>query len=247
MYSIKKYIELSNLAKNFNYGNILDNLKKDFNYLYDKDELDYIALNLQICVKKSKPMYIHGYVLSSILNNFLINSTLDHINIIETGTARGFSSIIMAKILDKFNISGNIYTIDHNNIFNNCLKASQLKRSVSTEECINEWKNLANKYINFILGKTKKHVNLLCSKIDRFHFAFLDGSHLYEDVKFELSNIEKKQKSGDIIVCDDYTKKQYPGLCKAIDEFLEKGLYEYKIYYGDDGTKKRGYVYIKKK
>ena len=62
-----------------------------------------------------------------------------------------------------------------------------------------------------------------------------------------LNYVEKNQLSGDIIICDDYTLNQFPEICQAIDNFLKSGKYEYQIFYGDDGTKKRGYVYMKKK
>ena len=75
-------------------------------------------------------------------------------------------------------------------------------------------------------------------KIDRIHFAFLDGAHFYKDLKNELEFTESKQQSGDIIVCDDYTKTQFPEICKAIDEFLLKNKYESKIFYGNDIKKK---------
>lgn len=243
---IKKenYYKLSEFAKNFYYGPILDELKEYFNYLYDKQEMDYTALKLQICVKKSKPMYLHGYVITSALYKYLNDNNYDNITILETGTARGFSSICMAKILDKFDKSGNIYTIDHVNKFNNCLKSAELKREITINECVEEWKNLVDKYINFINGDSNKKLIELDNKIDRIHFAFLDGAHYYKDLKNELEFTESKQQKGDIIVCDDYTKTQYPEICKAVDDFLEKGTYKNKIFYGDDGTKKRGYVYM---
>ena len=63
----------------------------------------------------------------------------------------------------------------------------------------------------------------------------------------ELEFTESKQQLGDVIVCDDYTKTQFPEIVKAVDEFIKKGNYDYKIFYGDDGHKKRGYVYLSKK
>lgn len=81
----------------------------------------------------------------------------------------------------------------------------------------------------------------------RYNFAFLDAQHDYNHVIQELNYVKERQLQGDVIVCDDYTITQFPLLCKAIDEFLLEKLYVYKIFYGDDGTKKRGYVYMVKK
>ena len=246
MYETSEYMKLWQFAKTFNYGNILEELKEYFQYLHDKDEIDDIGLKLQVCVKKSKPMYLHGYVLTSALNQYLENSEEKNITILETGTARGFSSVLMASILNKFNVDGKIHTIDKVNKFDNCLKSSELKKEITINECVEEWKEIVDKYINFIIGDSKKILKTLNSKLDRINFAFLDGAHFYQDIKSEMEFTEKKQIKGDVIICDDYTKTQFPEICKAVDEFLSSGKYEYKFFYGDDGSKKRGYVYMKK-
>ena len=236
------YYKLSEFAKTFDYGPILTELKEEFGWVYDKEEMDDIGLKLQICIKKSKPMYLHGYVLTSALNDYLYKNNITDINILETGTARGFSSICMAKILEMHDISGNIYTMDMIDLWENCLKAKQLNRSITTNEVVEEWKDIVEKYIHFIKGDSSKKLIELDSSLNRIHFAFLDGAHSYDKLMEELLYVEKKQLSGDVIICDDYTKKQYPQLCKAMDDFFNKNTYQRKIFYGNDGIKKRGYV-----
>ena len=78
------------------------------------------------------------------------------------------------------------------------------------------------------------------------HFAFIDGAHDYNNVKYELNFIKNKQTSGDIIICDDYTLNQYPDIIRAVNEFIDEKIYNYKIFYANDGNKNRGYVYLKK-
>ena len=83
-YSEKKYYDLSTFVKTYNYGTILDEIEKYFGYLHNKDEMDDIGLKLQICVKGSRPMYLHGYVISSALDNYLLKNNYNNINILET-------------------------------------------------------------------------------------------------------------------------------------------------------------------
>ena len=189
MYQESDYIEISNFAKEFDYGPILNEVESHFDFLYDKEEMDDIGLKLQICVKKSKPMYLHGYVLTSALHKYLSDNDYSYINILETGTARGFSSIMMAKILDKFNVDGKINTIDLVDKFDNCIKVAQLGRKITINECVEEWKDLANKYIKFNKGNSKKILNDLDKKLDRINFAFLDGAHTHKDVLYEFNYV----------------------------------------------------------
>ena len=149
---------------------------------------------------------------------------------------------MMSKILHKFSADGQIITLDRYNTFNNCLLSSKLQKTVTIHECLHEWKHLKDRYIKLMNGDSNKIINKLDNNIKRINFAFLDGAHYYKDLKHELDLTEKKQQTGDIIVCDDYTKTQFPEIVKSIDEFLESGEYESKIFYSYDGTKKRDYV-----
>ena len=243
------YLKLFNFAKNYDHSKTINDISEYYDFIYNKDEMDYLGLQLQICVKESRPMYLHGYVLTSALEHYIKNNSIKDITILETGTARGFSALVMAKILEKNNINGKIHTIDilpHDTpVFDNCLKAAKLNKKLSRQECLEEWKNVVEKYISFHCGDTKKILQNLNYK--RYNFAFLDAQHDYNHVILELNYVKERQLQGDVIVCDDYTITQFPLLCKAIDEFLLKKLYDYKIFYGDDGTKKRGYVYMVKK
>lgn len=247
------YFKLSEKAKKMDHSLTLNQISNDFGYLIDKNLIDELGLKLQIVDKGpngSKPMYIHGYVITSALYKYIQeNSNLDFINILETGTARGFSSVIMSMILKQNNKKGIVHTFDlvsHDKPeFDNCLKAKQLKKKLSRKQILEEWNDLVNEYIVFHTGDSKKEMNKL--NLDRIHFAFLDGHHDYSYVMFELEYVSSRQISGDIITCDDYTSSQFPTIVKAIDDFVKRGTYTFKVYYGNDGTKKRGYVCLVKK
>ena len=108
-----------------------------------------------------------------------------------------------------------------------------------------KWSEYRDNYINFLNGDSKSILKKL--DIGRIHFAFLDGAHHFEDLMRELKFVERNQESGDIIICDDYTIKQFPEICKAVDTFLKTDKYEHQIFFGKDGVRERGYVYMKRK
>jgi len=245
---MEQYYRLGKFAKEFNHQNLLSSIQNEFGYLYPKEEMDELGLKLQITIKKSLPMYLHGYVLSSALDKYLRNYK-GKITILETGTARGFSSIIMAKMLKKYSMEGTIHTLDltghYDKIFGNCIKAAKLQRHISRRECLEEWQKMEDTYIKFYQGDSIKTLQTL--ELPRINFAFLDGHHIYDYVKFELEYVSQRQQSGDIIVCDDYTLEQFPEIVKAIDNFVKNDLYNMKTFYGNDGNKSRGYVYLVRK
>lgn len=245
------FLKLGELASNYDHSKFINEVRDYFNWIYPKEEMDYIGFKLNIIYKGrkgSRPMYLHGYIISSALQKYINTNKVQDITIFETGTARGFSSLIMAHILQNNSISGKIYTIDFKDHFSqnysNCFLASQLNRKVSRHECLHEWSSLSDKYIKFLSGDSNKIIDNM--KLERIHFAFLDGSHEYKSIVKELKFVSKRQLSGDVIICDDYTITQFPEICKAIDEFLSIGEYKSKIFYGNDGTKERGYVYMVK-
>ena len=99
------------------------------------------------------------------LRNY-VNDTKKNINILETGTARGFSTIIMSYILNEFNKNFSISTLDiishEKKIYWNCIsdiKKGKVTRKILLTDYSNYLKN-----INFISGISKNiliNLNLL--------------------------------------------------------------------------------------
>jgi len=224
--------------------------------------IDQLALRTQICIKASKLMYVHGHVLYLAIRDYLQrHNDIKHINILETGTARGFSAVCMSKALSDANRSGTITTYDilpHEKMMKwNCIVDFEDSCVGQTNriKILKPWENLTDN-IRFLVADTRK--GLHSDDHSRIHFAFLDAQHDYKHLSHELNYTMNRQQHGDVIVCDDYTKYhkenigingvkgpyQYPGIIKAVDEFIKKGIYDHKIFYADDGTKKRGYVYL---
>ena len=78
---------------------------------------------------------------------------------------------------------------------------------------------------------TRKNVNTLIGISyqvlptinQRFRLIHIDGGHTYEDVKFDITHSINLLNSDGMIVFDDYMNETWPGVKKAIDEFLEQG------------------------
>jgi predicted O-methyltransferase YrrM len=206
------YIRLWEECKSRTYPQILEYCK---DYPVDEDWFQNLALHTQVVRKGSQLCYEHGRVLYATLARFVQDR--DDIKIIETGTARGFSALVMAKVLKDFNKRGHIKTFDilpHDKRQKwNCIDDETGEKT--REELLAPWKDLLP-YIEFISGDTKK--KLVPQEVD---FAFIDGSHTYEDIKHETNCL----KGVKVIVFDDYTPSQFPGIVRAVDECKGKKTY----------------------
>ncbi len=168
--------------------------------------------------KKSEICYVHGRLLYACLFRHIKEQKLDYINILETGTAHGFSSLCMAKAMSDAQIFGKINTFDvlphETKMYWNCIDDHKGKHTRA--ELLHKYKPLTDKYITYIQGNTMLSIPKV--KTQRVHFAFLDSAHEYGYLMAEFFNIKEKQLKGDMIFFDDYTPKLFPGVVKAVDE-----------------------------
>ena len=71
MVSAATYENILVIAKQMDHSKTLNEIESYFGYLCNNTFIDACALSLQICVKKSKPMYLHGYVVTSALKSYI--------------------------------------------------------------------------------------------------------------------------------------------------------------------------------
>lgn len=241
--SIYNNLYLRQIKKN--YPNI-DHYEKKTGFQINKNWLNELAKKTQIVIKNSELNYSHGRILySSVCEYIKKHKSKDNskINILETGTALGFSSLCMAKALSDSSVSGSIITIDplpnEKKIYWNIADDHYQKNT--RLELLKNWKELIQDHIIFIQGES----NILLPKISvfRINIAFLDAAHTYKDVIFEYNYLKHKQLKGDMIIFDDYNSIKFPGLVKAVKEIKKMGEYNLEIIKGDNN---RDYVLAKK-
>ena len=78
----------------------------------DAEWFHQLALVTQVPIKSSAICYQHGRLLYAALTRYVRTRKPEHVTIVETGTARGFSSLCMAKALADAGASGTIATFD---------------------------------------------------------------------------------------------------------------------------------------
>jgi len=241
-----EYENLAKIVQQQKYPEI-DAFEQQVGFAIVPSWLHELAFHTQVVIKKSPLCYAHGRVLYSALSAYLRDHPTkyptDRLTIWETGTARGFSAICMAKALKDQNRAGTIVTFDrlphHKPIYWNCVDDCHGPKTRA--QLLAPWHSLMEDFVIFHQGDTR--LELLKVQTSRIHFAFLDGTHSYKDVMFEFNQIRDHQQPGDIIVFDDYTPQQFPGLVKAVNEICGRHQYRRTVLRAHTG---RGYVVAKK-
>ena len=225
--NIETFHQLAKRAEQKIYPQV-DKYERKIGLGIDSDWLKKLAFKTQIVIKNSELCYAHGRVLYSALRKYLLDKDISKkqgLTIIETGTARGFSSVCMAKALSDSGSSGKILTFDlisnEKEMFWNSV--DDLEGQKTRLELLKPWGDLVEKFIIFVEGDTRE--TLKSCSVSRVNFAFLDGAHTYDDVMYEFLQIKDKQIKGDIIVYDDYSPDLFPGIVKAVDYICES--YDY--------------------
>ena len=239
MASIEEYRALATKVASEMYPEV-DRFEKKTGYTITSEWFHDLALHTQVVIKKSPLCYAHGRILYSALSRYLESiSESEPVNILETGTAWGFSSLCMARALDDMNRMGKVVTFDilpHRlPIYWNCI--DDLEGKKSRQELLSPWADLVQKYLIFVQGDTRRTLSRV--GIDRVHFAFLDGAHTQADVLSEFDHVVAHQKSGDVVLFDDYTPSQYPGIVAAVDQICDEFNYTPEKISAHSG---RGYV-----
>gem|GEM_PF-449112 len=235
------YLEIGRKARSQTHPAFLNSLKETFGHLPPESFIHDLALPTQVVVKNSDILYLHGYLLYGALRRYLDeHPEIVAPNILETGTARGFGTVCMAKALADSESAGKITSIDilpsQEAIYWNCIR--DLEGKSTRFELLDHWKELVENHIIFLQGHTQIVLRQL--GMSRIHFAFLDGGHDYETLRMELAYVSARQRPGDIVICDDYDESQFPGVIQAVEEAVSSGLYKGRLFQSHGN---RGYMY----
>ncbi len=224
--SRETYMGLWEKAKNENFSEI-DFFEQAMGYAIDAQWMHALALHTQVVIKQSPICYQHGRVLYAALRNYIASVSDSSINIVETGTARGFSATVMAKAMDDAQMQGRIITLDllpHDRaMYWNCI--DDLDGMKTRRQLLSPWAEHVEKRVMFFEGDSR--VTMGRFKMGRIHFAFLDGAHTFKDVLAEMEQVVPWQKTGDVIVFDDYSPSIFPGLVDAVNHGCR--LYDYSM------------------
>ena len=130
--------------------------------------------------------------------------------VLDVGTARGFSALTMARAMLDGELEGRVYSVDvigHHEPLNWHGTKQEADEplagvEISRSEIWGRWFAEESALVTTINGRSMEVLkDWQHGPID---YAFLDGSHEYEDVRGELEALDSLMAEGGVIVVDDF-------------------------------------------
>ena len=146
-------------------------------------------------------------------------------NVLEIGTAEGYSTLCMAWAMTDYNINGKIFTIDPKPfdvpVERNVTWEDNPKHDTVMLSRRELWNKFANKeWIEKIEVLTGFSGEVLQknTKLPKMDMGFIDGSHVYEAVVHDFYAFLEVASESFHLLFDDYVPNENDGVTKAIDE-----------------------------
>lgn len=215
---------------------IIDMYERMHEFAIDRDRLESMARILACPLKVNPPNWQHGRVLYTTLRFFLerlFKPTVDIALLVDIGTAKGFSACVMSHAAADAKKVAQIVSIDVVNP-----NARVPRNSVAEIDGLLSIPEFVNRYVvandslsvDFVGGGSTKWLELAMKMQTRIPFAFVDGKHTYEQVKFEAAALAKCQQPGDVVMFDDC---QIEPVGRAVREIA----LDYELRYIDIGPR----------
>ena len=183
-------------------------------------ELTHIfPISPQLNFPKQIPNYERGILLYSLIAKYKPK------NVLEIGTAEGYSALCMAWAMTDYNINGKIFTIDPKPfdvpVERNVTWEDNPKHDTVMLSRRELWNKFADKeWIKKIEVLTGFSGEVLQknTKLPKMDMGFIDGSHVYEAVVHDFYAFLEVASESFYLLLDDYVPNENDGVTKTIDE-----------------------------
>ena len=183
-------------------------------------ELTHIfPISPQLNFAKQIPNYERGMLLYSLIAKYKPK------NVLEIGTAEGYSTLCMAWAMTDYNINGKIFTIDPKPfdvpVERNVTWEDNPKHDTVMLSRRELWNKFADKeWIKKIEVLTGFSGEVLQknTKLPKMDMGFIDGSHVYEAVVHDFYAFLEVASETFHLLFDDYVSNENDGVTKTIDE-----------------------------
>lgn len=173
-------------------------------YPINRDRLEGLALTLACPVKANPPNWQHGRMLYALARAYLEKKTYP-VLLLDIGTAKGFSALILAWALHDSRKQGRVVSVDvvrpNELVIRNSL--AEVDNGPMTIEQFTRPLRPPNIDIEFVGGGSYGWLDRAIANRDRVNLAFVDGKHTKAAVKTEAQQLAQLQVAGDVVLFDD--------------------------------------------
>lgn len=189
----------------------------DFEFFKDLSLKTAVSIKFQ----EKTPDFYYAIVLFSVAREY-VKQKKGPLTVLETGTAKGFSALLLSRATILEGKQASIYTLDivpheHPRFWNVFGDQSSGKRTRA--ELLKDYP-VETQRIKFLSGDSAETMSQL--NTPRIHIGFLDAMHEYIPLRAEFDYVSSRQKAGDLVIFDDVMPLKFPGVHKLVEE-VEKG------------------------
>ena len=147
-------------------------------------------------------------------------------NVLEIGTAEGYSALCMAWAMTDYDINGRIFTIDPKPFDVPIKREITLEENPKHESIMLSTKELWNKFANkewikkieVLTGFSGEILQKKTKEFPKMNMGFIDGHHAYETVIHDFHAFLQTASENFYLLFDDYIPNDNGGVTKVIDE-----------------------------
>jgi hypothetical protein len=211
--TVETYARLWEEERQHEYPNV-DAFEGRMGHAMDRDRLESLARVLSCPYKAAAPNWQHGRVIYAATRNYLVGSGEDPVNLLDIGTAKGFSAMSLMTALMDSNAAGWVTSVDV------MPPAARVRRNTVAEvdglktlpEILSPWPEAMQ--IHFV---ESTGIDWLATHPERVHVAFVDGKHTGIVVRKEGLLLADRQELGDLVIFDDV---HIPDVGAAVDSLM---------------------------
>jgi len=196
----------------------VDAFEERAGYAIERGRLEDAAFWLACPVKKNPPNWQHGRVIYAEARRCVARRSSAYM--LDLGTAKGFSALMMAFALRDSGNAGCVVSVDvvdpDARVARNSV--AELGGLLTVREFLTPWDGIGAELIGLVQRGASD------PDVGRIDFAMIDGRHAFEAVLEDGSYVASHQRAGDIVFFDDL---QIDGVRRAVEQLRE--FYEIEV------------------
>lgn len=206
--------------------------KEEYKEIYDKINIeDFKRKAIISCIDlpaaDDRSNFNHGIILYTLLDDYLKKNN-NNFEILEIGSARGYTSLCMSQAIINNNNNSKILSLD---VIGNDSKFFQKtyigNKRVSRFDILKNFSSELLKNIIFIKADTYSDLEKIT--FHNLKFVFIDGEHNFKYLSKELEYCDRFLLKDGLIVVDDYNEKEFNEVIKCVNFFAKNFNYDLKI------------------